>query len=473
MKCERKVLLKRNFWETQCAVLEDDEVVEYHFEELEKRCSIGRICAGIVEDVVPSLQCAFVRLPDGRRGYLFITETPLSRKYRIEDKLKPSQRIIVQILREEEDSKRPKLTMKIRIPGLFLIGLPFVKGVKFSHRIKDSSKLRKVVEMLKGMKDTGFIVRTSATMAEDVDAIYSEAVSMRKIWKEIANSSEFKVYYDEPSLHLRIIRDYLGRGIESITTDSDELFEEIKVYIEKCRLKNRPKITLYTEERDLFEKYRVKRALNKLYEKVVALPGGGFIVIDEVEGFTGIDVNTGGFNVRSDFDENAYLLNKLAVKEIVKQIRFRNIGGIIIVDFIDIKDRERRKEVIERLKEEFDKDRTVASFPEKMGRLGTVVFTREKEEVSLTKKMGVLCPHCGKGRIVAPQILLKQALEDVSLKMPLSSARVRVRINSIFSSYHKELHRIVKIFEEKTGVTVNLFFDEDTPIGKYYVEWQI
>lgn len=471
MRQERVILLGCNFWERKCAVIEDGEVVEYHYEELGNKCPVGRICAGIVEDVVPSMQSAFVKLPDGRRGYLFITETPFSRRSKIEDKLKPHQRILVQVVREEEDGKRAKLTMKVRLPGLFLVGLPYAKDVKLSHRIRNGEKLKGVLEALKSIKDMGFIIRTSAIVAEDESAIYDEAVSLRNLWIKINESDDFSIYYEEPPLHIKIVRDYIGRGIKSIITDSQELFEEVKDYVGKCRVRNKPEITLYNCKENLFEKYGVKNAINRLYERTVQLPGGGFIVIDEVEGFTGVDVNSGGFSLKSDFDENVYLVNKLAIKEIVRQVRLRNIGGIIIVDFIDVKDTDKRRQLVNKLKEEFDKDRAVVSFPEKMSKLGMMIFTREKEEVSLTKKLGVPCPHCGRGRVLSPHFLVKSALEEVDERGSFPSNKMRVKISSAFSQYSDGIYKILKVFENKTGIITALMFDRDTPIDRCYVEW--
>jgi ribonuclease G len=417
MNIKRKILISKLPWETRIAVIEG-KLVEYHWETEENSLSYNTICGGVVEKVLPALQTAFVSLPNGETGYLFVSEIP-GRVKKIEDFLKEGQKVIVQIIREKIENKKARVSMKIKIPGLFLVGLPFVKGIKVSHKIESEPLKERLKKILREYSTKmGFIIRTAASIASE-EIIIKEAEEILKLWEKISFHIKKEVLYTEPPLYIRIIREFLGKGQNEVIVDSQEIFDKIAKFIQKLPFNHGIELRLHNDEISLFQIYGVKAELERALRKKVWLKNGGYILIEEMEGFTGIDVNTGKFRGLDSFEESAFITNILAAEEIARQIRLRNIGGIIIIDFIDMESREKKDQLISVLREELKKDRARISYPEKIEKFGIVSFTREKDEASFSKKITVSCPICGgRGGIFSSDFIIKEAFEEL-LRNPL------------------------------------------------------
>jgi len=417
MDIKRKILISKLPWETRIAVIEE-KLVEYHWETEENALSYNTICGGVVEKVLPALQTAFISLPNGERGYLFVSEIP-GRIKRIEDVLKEGEKIIIQIIREKIENKKARVSMKIKIPGLFLVGIPSLKGIRVSHKIESPALKEKLKKILKeyGSK-MGFIIRTAASIAPD-NLILNEAEEIIKLWKKISSQVRKDILYTEPPLYIRIIREFLGKGTNEVIVDSKDIYDKIVDFVQKLPPEHGIHLRLHNDEISLFQIYGVKAELERALRKKVWLKNGGYIIIEEMEGFTGIDVNTGRFRGLNSFEESAFITNTLAAEEIARQVRLRNIGGIIVIDFIDIESKEKKEQLISILREELKKDRARISLPDKIEKFGIVSFTREKDEASFSKKISVSCPICGgRGGIFSSDFIIKEAFEEL-LRNPL------------------------------------------------------
>ncbi len=477
MDVRRKILISKLPWETRVAVIED-KLVEYHWETEENALSYNTICGGIVEKVIPALQTAFVSLPDGGTGYLFITEIP-GRIKRIEDVLKEGQKIIVQIVREKIENKKARVSMKVKIPGLFLVGIPFLRGIKVSHKIESEALREKLKKTLKDYSSKmGFIIRTAASIASE-DMLLNEVKEIINLWEKISSKITKEVLYTEPPLYIRIIREFLGKGPNEVIADSKEIFDKIGKFIEKLPPNHNIQLRLHKDEISLFQIYGVKGELERALRKKVWLKNGGYIIIEEMEGFTGIDVNTGKFRGLNSFEESAFITNCLAAEEIARQIRLRNIGGIIVIDFIDMESKEKKEELISILKQELKKDRARISFPEKIEKFGIVSLTREKDEASFSKKINISCPLCGgRGGIFSSDFIIKEAFEEI-LRNPLLKRRnteqeltVIIKINSKDEIIKPEDYSsIIESIKREFNLKVIL---EPTNIkDKYEIVWKI
>jgi ribonuclease G len=421
MDVKRKILISKLPWETRIAVMEE-KLVEYHWETEENALSYNTICGGVVEKILPALQTAFISLPNGETGYLFVSEIP-GRVKRIEDVLKEGQKVIVQIIREKIENKKARVSMKIKIPGLFLVGIPFLKGIKVSHKIESEPLKEKLKRILKEYGSRmGFIIRTAASIASE-EMLINEAEEIIKLWEKISLPIRKEILYTEPPLYIRIIREFLGKGQNEVIVDSKEIFDKIAYFLQKLPPNHGLHLRLHNDEISLFQIYGVKTELERALRKKVWLKNGGYILIEEMEGFTGIDVNTGRFRGLNSFEESAFITNALAAEEIARQVRLRNIGGIIVIDFIDMESKEKKEQLISILREELKRDRARISLPEKIEKFGIVSFTREKDEASFSKKINVSCPICGgRGGIFSSDFIIKEAFEEL-LRNPLVKRR--------------------------------------------------
>lgn len=478
MEIKRKILISKLPWETRVAVIEG-KLVEYHWETTEDGgFSYNTICGGVVEKVLPALQTAFVSLPNGETGYLFVSEIP-GRIKRIEDAIKEGEKIIVQIIREKIENKKARVSMKVKIPGLLLIGIPFLKGIKVSHKIEEEPVKEKLKKILKGYgSKMGFIIRTAASLTTE-DVLINEAEEIINLWEKISSKITKEVLYTEPPLYIRIIRELLGKGQNEAIVDSKEIFDKVAQFVQKLPINHNFNLRLYNSAIPLFQVYGVKTELERALRKKIWLKNGGYILIEEMEGFTGIDVNTGRFRGLKDFEESALITNSLAAEEIARQVRLRNIGGIIVIDFIDMESKEKREQLITILREELKKDRARISLPDKIEKFGIVSFTREKDEASFSKKINVSCPLCGgRGGIFSTDFIIKEALEElirnpmVKNKSPEQKITVVIKFNPRDEwSGQDDYSSIIESIKRRYNIEV-VFEPTNLTQSRYEIVWK-
>src|SRR5688500_79364 len=415
-KAKRELLVSVDVGEQRVAVLEDDRAAEVYLERPERRSIAGNIYKGTVDNVLQGMEAAFIEIGLEKNGFLYVDEivTPElegrgGRK--IQDLLKRNQEILVQAVKDPMKSKGARLTTEISLPGRFVVFVPVGEGLGVSRRLEEDERVR-MRDIVKGLKvkDGGVIVRTAAegASAEDVER---DLVFLQKLWQRIqdrAKDSEAPaLVYQEAELPLRVTRDLFTGDFERARIDDDRTFKRVVGYLKKTSPHMVERVERYKEKTPLFEAAGVEDEINSTLSRRVDLPSGGYLVFDYAEAFTVIDANTGRFvggrgrNSAARLEDTITKNNLEAVKEVVRQLRLRDIGGIIVIDFIDMANPANRATVEEALRAELERDRT-KTYVVEISPLGLVEMTRQNvtdgpREI-LTKK----CPTCaGDGIVVS------------------------------------------------------------------------
>jgi ribonuclease G len=414
-KAKRELLISVDVGEQRVAILEDDRVAEVYLERPERRSIAGNIYLGTVDNVLPGMEAAFVEIGLEKNGFLYVDEIVVpeleGKRHgkKITDLIARGQQIMVQAVKDPMKTKGARLTTEISLPGRFLVLVPQGEGLGVSRRLDDSERTR-LKEIIKALdpKDGGIIVRTAAegASAEDIER---DLVFLQRLWKTIqAKAKTAKapaLVYQEAELPLRIVRDLFAGDFEQAVIDHERTYKRIVGYLKKTSPHMLERVHRYKEKTPLFEGTGVDAEIRSTLNRRVDLPSGGYLVFDYAEAFTVIDVNTGRFvGSRSKTStarlEDTITKNNLeAVKEVVRQLRLRDIGGIIVIDFIDMANPKNRTTVEEALRTELERDRT-KTYVVEISPLGLVEMTRQNvtdgpREI-LTKK----CPTCAGDGIV-------------------------------------------------------------------------
>jgi len=416
-KAKRELLISVDVGEQRVAVLEDDRVAEVYLERPERRSIAGNIYLGTVDNVLPGMEAAFVEIGLEKNGFLYVDEIVVpeleGKRHgkKITDLIARGQELLVQAVKDPMKTKGARLTTEISLPGRFLVLVPQGEGLGVSRRLDDAERAR-LKDIIKDLdvKEGGIIVRTAAegASAEDIER---DLVFLQRLWKTIqAKAKAAKapaVVYQEAELPLRIVRDLFAGDFERALIDHDRTYKRIVGYLKKTSPHMLERVHRYKEKEPLFEGTGVDAEIRSTLSRRVDLPSGGYLVFDYAEAFTVIDVNTGRFvGSRSKTSagrlEDTITKNNLeAVKEVVRQLRLRDIGGIIVIDFIDMANPKNRATVEEALRNELERDRT-KTYVVEISPLGLVEMTRQNvtdgpREI-LTKK----CPTCaGDGIVVS------------------------------------------------------------------------
>jgi ribonuclease G len=414
-KAKRELLISVDVGEQRVAILEDDRVAEVYLERPERRSIAGNIYLGTVDNVLPGMEAAFVEIGLEKNGFLYVDEIVVpeleGKRHgkKITDLIARGQQIMVQAVKDPMKTKGARLTTEISLPGRFLVFVPQGEGLGVSRRLDDGERNR-LKEIIKNLdaKEGGIIVRTAAegASAEDVER---DLVFLQRLWKNIqakAKSSKAPaLVYQEAELPLRIVRDLFAGDFESALIDHERTYKRIVGYLKKTSPHMLERVQHYKEKTPLFEGTGVDAEIRSTLNRRVDLPSGGYLVFDYAEAFTVIDVNTGRFvgsrskNSTGRLEDTITKNNLEAVKEVVRQLRLRDIGGIIVIDFIDMANPKNRATVEEALRTELERDRT-KTYVVEISPLGLVEMTRQNvtdgpREI-LTKK----CPTCAGDGIV-------------------------------------------------------------------------
>jgi ribonuclease G len=421
---KRELLISVDVGEQRVAVLEDDRVAEVYLERPERRSIAGNIYLGVVDNVLPGMEAAFVEIGLEKNGFLYVDEIVVpeleGKRHgkKIQDLISRGEQLLVQAVKDPMKTKGARLTTEISLPGRFLVYVPNGEGLGVSRRLDDGERQR-LKDILKELdsKGGGIIVRTAAegASAEDVER---DLVFLQRLWATIQARAKGArapaLVYQEAELPLRIVRDLFAGDFVSATIDHERTFKRIVGYLKKTSPHMIERVQRYKERTPLFEQHGVEREIESTLDRRVDLPSGGYLVFDYAEAFTVIDVNTGRFvgsrsKSSSQRLEDTITKNNLeAVKEVVRQLRLRDIGGIIVIDFIDMANPKNRAQVEEALRSELERDRT-KTYVVEISPLGLVEMTRQNvtdgpREI-LTKK----CPVCeGDGIVVSDHTVAMQ-----------------------------------------------------------------
>jgi ribonuclease G len=415
-EAKRELLVSVDVGEQRVAVLEDDQVAEVYLERPERRSIAGNIYLGTVDNVLPGMEAAFIEIGLEKNGFLYVDEivTPeLEGKARhgkkIQDLISRGQTIMVQAVKDPMKTKGARLTTEISLPGRFVVYQPNGDGFGVSRRLDDEERSR-LKDVLKGLdlKGGGVIVRTAAegASAEDIER---DLLFLQKVWKAIDASATKanppSLLYQEAELPLRVTRDLFTENFERALVDQDQAYKRIVGYLKKTSPHMVERVVRYKEKQPLMEAYGVDAQIKSTLSRRVDLPSGGYLIFDYAEAFTVIDVNTGRFVGSRSRSSGARLEDTItknnleAVKEVVRQLRLRDIGGIIVIDFIDMANPKNRAAVESALRTELERDRT-KTYVVEISPLGLVEMTRQNVTDGPREIMTKKCPTCGGDGIV-------------------------------------------------------------------------
>ena len=406
---KRSMLVHADPKGTQIAILEEDTIVEHYVTRARDRSLVGNIYLGRVQNVLPGMEAAFVEIGEARNGVLYAREAGIVAEEgdevpRIETVLMPGQSILVQVTKDPMRSKGARLTALISLAGRHLVLVPGAASLGVSHRLGDAERdrLRELAVALRP-EDHGLIVRTAAQGAgrQDLERDLSRLLeTWGEIEKEAARAKAPSLVYQEPALEMRVVRDLFNRDISRCVVDDASLEAKLRAYVRATTPDLDHRLELYEGELPIFEEYRVLEQIRKSLDRRVWLPSGGHIVIDRTEALTVIDVNTGKFVGRSSLEETVFRTNKEAALETARQLRLRDIGGIIVIDFIDMEDPSNREELLRLFKETLLNDRSRTQVFD-MSPLGLVQMTRKNVSTGIVEAFSDPCPTCeGRGILI-------------------------------------------------------------------------
>jgi ribonuclease E len=406
---DRVMLVHADERGTQIAVLEKNEIVEHYTARHEDRSIVGNVYLGRVQNVLPGMEASFVDVGESRNGVLYAGEVGIvgdegEEIPRIETVLRSGQPILVQVTKDPMRAKGARLTALISIAGRHLVLVPNARSLGVSKRLPDDerTRLRDIAQSLRPPQH-GLIVRTAAEGASQQD-LDRDLRRLIEIWDEVSATAEKvtapALVYNEPELELRVIRDLFNKDVVKCYVDDPELETVLRQYIRTTTPDLDHRVELYRGELPIFEEFRVQEQIRKSLDRSVWLPSGGHLVIDRTEAMTVIDVNTGKFVGKSSLEETVFRTNKEAAVEVSRQLRLRDIGGIIVIDFIDMELIENRDEVLRVLKKELAKDRTRTQVFD-ISPLGLVQMTRKNVSAGILEAFSDPCPECeGRGLLI-------------------------------------------------------------------------
>jgi len=416
------------------AVLEDKELVELYIEKINNERIVGNIYKGKVANVLPGMQAAFVDIGLEKNSFLYIGDVNTAsgpessevaevieglKKVSIRDVLKVGQETLVQVVKEPIGSKGARVSTNITLPGRYLVLMPTVDYIGVSRRIEDEEERNRLKALADEIRPPhmGVIVRT---VAEGVgkEELKADMEMLMNKWQTILQKQKEctppKLIYKEMNLTARIVRDLFTPEVKKFYINSISEYEKVMEHLAFSSPALRDRVSIYRGQEDIFDYFNIESEIERALQRKVWLKCGGYIVIDKTEALTVIDVNTGKFVGSVDLEDTVLKTNMEAAREIARQLRLRDIGGIIIIDFIDMTSQEHQKMVLSALAEELKKDRTKTHILG-LTQLGLVEMTRKKVRQSLDEVLEKTCPYCdGKGRILSEDTMAKKVERELS-----------------------------------------------------------
>jgi ribonuclease G len=438
----KTILISVDLSELRVAVLEEGRTVETYIERRGAGSIAGNIYKAKIDNILPAIDAAFVDFGAPKNGFLQVRDVVVPglsatarRRKKISDMLSNGQDILVQIEKNPMKTKGARVTMELSIAGRFLVLTPDGEGSGVSKRLPDGERerLRKLVKQLE-TDGVGVIARTAAAGAT-LEDLERDLRFLRKIWAQVqarAKAAPTKtMVHQDGDLSLRVIRDLLTRNVDKVVVDSERQYRRILGWVRTTQPEFADRIELHTGSQPLFEQYGVEAAIRSTLNRRVDLPSGGYLLFDYAEAFTVIDVNSGSSTRQSHLEETTLRTNVEAAREVLRQLRLRDIGGIIVIDFIDLERERNRKELLAVLTEELTKDRTKTYLVD-ISPLGLVEMTRQNTTEGVRETLTSICPTCGgEGRVLSQDTMAVEAERKLrKLAHASSSEAFRIRLNA-------------------------------------------
>lgn len=464
----KKIIVNAMGREARVAVLESGRLVELYIERPEESRIVGNIYKGRVENVLPGMQAAFVDIGMDKNAFLYVDdclppdiEKTKKRKPSINELITKGQEITVQVSKEAFGTKGARVTTQVSLPGRYIVYLPNVSYIGVSRRIQQEKERERLRSVVRGIlkPEEGVILRTLAEGVTQKE-LAADILFLRARWEQVQNDKKHtrppSLIYQDLDLVSRVVRDFVSEDIEEVIIDSRLRYAEVCSLLGRYQPELEEKIQLYTGREEIFAHYDLDGEIERALRRKVWLKSGGYLIIDQTEAMTVFDVNTGKFTGTHDLEETVVKTNLEACCEIARQLRLRNVGGIIIIDFIDMAKQEHRVQVHKCMEAELRKDKTKTHL---LGftQLGLLEMTRKKERHNLSDMLQRTCPCCeGKGRILAEETLLgilERELIAYSQDDRISAVLVEMHPHTV--RYFNE-HGYLNELEDSTGFVVYL-----------------
>ncbi len=443
--------------ENRVALLEEKELSEIYIERPNSERMVGNIYRGKVSSVLPGMQAAFIDIGFEKNGFLYAGDVVAKKDYsededdaiqvikgyNIGELLRAGQELTVQVIKEPIGSKGPRVTTNVTLPGRHLVLLPDADYTGVSRRIANDSeraKLKKIAEKLKP-KGMGLIVRT-ASEGKDEEDFASDLSFLLKLWDSIRQKERSgpvpRCIHKDLSLVYRAVRDLFTMDIDKFVINDRHQYAKVLELVDMVSPALKYRVEYFSKNYDLFEYYQLQTKINRALSRKVWLKCGGYLVIDKTEALTVIDVNTGKYVGGSSLEDTVLKANIEAAREIAKQVRLRDIGGIIIIDFIDMNEQEHQQMVLDALKQALRKDRTKTTVVGMTG-LGLIEMTRKKVRQELSTVLHTDCPYCdGTGKILSPETIARNVEKEISKYL------VQTIANAVQVEVHPSVAHVLK-----------------------------
>ncbi len=454
----KEMVISHTALETRVAIVEDGVVTEVSVDRERNRGVVGNLYKGRVNRVLPGMQSAFVDIGLDRDAFLYVSDVlegedapflevdediqeeereaarAAAGESSIDKLLSEGQDVLVQVAKEPIGTKGARITSYISLPGRLLVFMPTVDHIGISRKIETSEERSRLRRLVQGNRTTngGFIVRTAAQGQDDA-TIIADMRFLENQWKEVGRKAESSkspaIVHRDLGLVFKYIRDHLSPDFTAIRMDSEELFEQVASFVKEIQPKMLHRVKYYSRNYPIFEEYRVQSEIDKALKSKVWLKSGGYIVINQTEALVAIDVNTGRYTGETRLEDTITRINLEACQEIVRQIRLRDLGGIIVLDFIDMEERRNQQQVFAALEKELEKD----SSPTKtiqINEFGLVALTRKRVKKSLERLLCHPCPYCqGSSWIKSPESVCYEIMDKVRMNLDDFPRGLTIRVH--------------------------------------------
>ncbi len=440
----KELIASTNPFETRVALLEDGQLCELYIERKSQTRLAGNIYKGKVTRVLPGMEAAFVDIGIGKDAFLYvddvhyfpetldsgeeeeqdIEEANDDRKpnSNIDDLLIEGQEILVHVLKEAIGTKGPRVTSHVSFPGRYVVYMPTIQHIGISRRISSEQERKRLRDIMDRIHDSkgGYILRTACEGHEEGD-LKGDMIILQKLWTEVKERydkvSAPSLLHKDLGIIQRLARDVFTSDISSFILDNQNDYTELLDFVNKFFPHLTDRVKLYSSSTPIFDKFNIETEVVKALKRKVWLKSGGYIVIDQTEALVSIDVNTGKYLGSKSLEETIVRTNIEACREIVRQVRLRNLGGIIIIDFIDMEEVENRELIFSTLENELKNDRAKTTILQ-ISKLGLIEMTRKRVKISLEKLMTRTCPYCqGKGTIKNSMTVLSEIHKEISMNL--------------------------------------------------------
>jgi ribonuclease G len=482
----REIVINATQHESRIAVLDEGQVVELWVERWRHRTLVGNIYKGRVTKVLPGMQSAFVDIGIERDAFLYVSdviediaeyeaesedlqlEEPVAPRPEasIADLLREGQEIVVQVAKDSIAGKGARITTHVTLPGRFLVYMPTVSHIGVSRRIEDDEERTRLKEVLERIRSApgGFIVRTAGEGREE-EEFAADMKYLTDLWDQIRRRAEKAspptAIHHDLDLVLRTIRDVLSPEFKTVWVDSVDQYQRIVEFLDQIQPNLVSRVRLYRRDEPIFDEFGIEPEIERAMKSKVWLKSGGYIVINQTEALVAIDVNTGKYVGKKNLEETVFRTNMEAIREIVRQVRLRDLGGIIVLDFIDMEDPDNRARVFEALENEIRKDRSKTKILQ-ISEFGLIEMTRKRVRQSLERSLTQACPYCGgSGRIKSNTTVILEIWRQLNKLVDLHEGQeLIVRVNpEIYSAIQSDGDSFFDEVEETLGV--HLVFKPD------------